>query len=413
MLISKLRHWQTKLFFGWWVLIAIMILQILIAGLFFQSFGVYVPVLIEEFGWSATGFSIAVSARQLLGAFTGPGIGFAIDRFGSKLIITIGLCLLGIGYLLFSTVQNLFFFILVQLILGFAASLSGWLPNTKMLVNWFTKRRTLALAFMGVGVSIGGLLSPAIAYFIGIYGWRVVAIASGLIMFSGLLLRPLLKSSPEAYGLEPEPPKIAKANTSPELELSASEALRTRSFWFIAFGHSLALMSVVAIIVHYVTHLSSGLGFSLQTAASFFAVLTVMQIVGQLVSGFFGDILSKRWLCTGAMLLHAVGIYLLAIGQSSSIILIGSICHGIAWGARGPLMSAIRADYYGRKDFGKIMGMSDPIVVTGALIGPLIAGYSFDTFGSYELGFTWIASLALIGAICFALASKPKKVMPS
>ena len=86
-MLLRLRNWQQGIFFGWWVLVAVMLMQVLIAGLFFQSFGVYVPVLIDEFGWSATGISLAVSARQLIGAFTGPGIGFAIDKFGSQRII--------------------------------------------------------------------------------------------------------------------------------------------------------------------------------------------------------------------------------------------------------------------------------------------------------------------------------------
>ena len=407
MLAARLRKWQKGIFFGWWVLVAVMLLQVLIAGLFFQSFGVYVPVLLEEFGWSATSISLAVSGRQLLGAFTGPGIGFAIDRFGSQRIIAIGLSLMGFGYLLFSTVGNFVFFVIIQLLMGFAANLSGWLPNTKILVNWFLKRRTMALAFMGVGMGLGGLLSPAVAYFIELYGWRAVSVASGGIMLLGLALLPLLRSSPEAYGLEPE--GQAELKVTSEHDFTAQEALRTRSFWLLAFGHGLALICVVSIIVHYVTHLSIGLGFSLQLAASLFALVTVMQIVGQLISGFFGDRLSKRWLASIAMLMHGLGIFMLGIGQTTSVIILASILHGLAWGVRGPLMSALRADYFGRKNFGKIMGIADPIVISGALIEPVIAGYSFDAFGSYQTGFGWIALSALMGSACFAFAVKPKK----
>lgn len=411
MLAAKLRQWQKGVFFGWWVLVGVMLLQTLIAGVFFQSFGVYVPVLIEEFGWSATGISLAVSARQVLGAFTGPGIGYAIDRFGSRLIIAIGLSLMGLGYLLFSGVQTFFFFILIQLLLGFAGNLSGWLPNTKILVNWFTARRTMALAFMGVGMSIGGLLSPAIAYYIDLYGWRPVAFASGLTMFAGLGLLPLLRSSPEASGLEPEATKFNDETSTRDVDFTAHEALRTRSFWLIAAGHSIALMSVVSIVVHYVTHLSKGLGFSLQSAASLYALVTVMQMVGQIFSGFLGDRLNKRWLTSAAMLLHAVAITLLAVAQSLPLILLASVLHGLAWGMRGPLMAALRADYFGRKAFGRIMGMSDPIIIVGATLGPILAGYSFDATGSYRAGFLFLGAMALVGSACFAFAAKPVKTV--
>lgn len=412
MLTHRLRKWQRGIFFGWWVLVAIMLLQMLVSALFVQSFGIYVPVLLDEFGWSATGISLAVSARQLLSAIAGPGIGFAIDRFGSRVIIAVGLCLLAVGYLLFSRVNGFVMFIIIQLILGFAANLTGWLPNTKILVNWFVRRRTMALALMGVGMSVGGLLSPLIAYGIELYGWRSVATASGALMILGLALLPLLYSSPEDRGLEPESDlrrnQAAQAQPISENDFTVQAALRTRSFWLIAAGHGLALTSVVAIVVHYVTHVATGLGFSLQVAATLFALLTGMQMVGQLFSGFAGDSLSKRWLAAGAMLVHALAISLLAFGQTLDVVIAASVLHGLAWGTRGPLMSAIRADYFGRRNFGKIMGMSDPIVIGGALVGPVIAGYSFDVYGSYQIGFLWIALLAVIGAGCFAFAAKPQ-----
>jgi sugar phosphate permease len=412
-LTHRLRKWQRGIFFGWWVLVAVMLLQTLVSALFVQSFGIYVPVLLDEFGWSATGISLAVSARQLLSAIAGPGIGFAIDRFGSRVIIAVGLCLLAVGYLLFSHVNGFLMFIIIQLVLGFAANLTGWLPNTKILVNWFVRRRTMALALMGVGMSVGGLLSPLIAYGIELYGWRSVATASGALMVLGLALLPLLYSSPEDRGLKPESDvrrnqTSVKAQTILEDEFTVQAALRTRSFWLIAAGHGLALTSVVAIVVHYVTHVSTGLGFSLQVAATLFALLTGMQMVGQLFSGFAGDSISKRWLAAGAMLVHALAISLLAFGQTLNVVIAASALHGLAWGTRGPLMSAIRADYFGRRNFGKIMGMSDPIVIGGALVGPVIAGYSFDVYGSYQMGFLWIALLAVIGAGCFAFAAKPK-----
>lgn len=410
MLHRQFQQWRKNLFLGWWVLFAVMVLQMLVAGLFFQSFGVYVPVLIKEFGWSATAISLSVSARQLFGSITGPAIGFAIDRYGSKAVIGTGLVLMGIAYISFSRVNSLTIFILVQLFLGFAANLSGWLPCTKLLVNWFARRRTRALAFMSIGMSVGGLLSPLIAYCIGSFGWRSVAVVSGLAVLSGLSLLPLLRNSPEAYGLEPEGYVKPSSNLADDdQEFTAREAMRTRSFWLIAMGHGLALMSVVTIITHYVTHVSTGLGYSLQTAASLFAVLTTSQIIGQLISGFFGDILSKRWLAATGMLLHSTAFLGLALAKVLPLILIASMIHGIAWGLRGPLMSALRADYFGRKDFGKIMGISDPIIIVGALVGPVLAGYSFDHFGSYSPGFLFISAMALIGGIFFAMATKPQK----
>lgn len=417
--VTRIVKWRKQVYLGWWVLVGVMLLQVMVSGIFFQGFGVYVPILIEEFGWSATTISLVVSGRQVLSAIAAPGIGFALDRFGARRVIAVGLVLMTIGYVLFSQVQTLWFFVVAQLLLGFAANLSGWLPSNKLLINWFVKRRTMSLAFMGMGMSIGGLLTPFIARLIGTYGWRPIAIGSGVMMFSALLLIPLLRSSPEAYGLEPDGNTKAIDKASPltsipppstvKDDFTVQEALRTPSFWLIAIGHALALMSVAAVIVHLITHLSKGLAFSLETAAGVFALVTGIQIFGQLFSGFFGDKLSKHKLAAGAMLFHAVAMFIFAATESMSIIVLAAVLHGVAWGVRGPLMSALRADYYGRTHFGKIMGYADPIVIFGALIGPVIAGYSFDTSGSYSLSFMILGFTALVGSICFALATQPKK----
>ncbi len=420
--LTRIVRWRKQVYLGWWVLVGVMLLQVMVSGIFFQGFGVYVPILIEEFGWSATTISLVVSGRQVVSAIAAPGIGFALDRFGARRVIATGLVTMSIGYVLFSQVQTLWFFVAAQLLLGFAANLSGWLPSNKLLINWFVKRRTMSLAFMGMGMSIGGLLTPFMAKLINVYGWRPIAVGSGAMMFLALLLIPLLRSSPEAYGLEPDGfanadgkrIKPSKLNSIPppstvKDDFTVQEAIRTRSFWLIAIGHALALVSVVAVLVHLIAHMSNGLGFSLETAASVFALVTGVQIFGQLFSGFFADRFSKHKIAAGAMLFHAVAMFIFAVTEAMPIILLAAVLHGVAWGVRGPLMSALRADYYGRTHFGKIMGFADPIVILGALIGPVIAGYSFDNFGSYSTAFFILGFTALVGSICFALATQPKK----
>jgi MFS family permease len=81
--------------------------------------------------------------------------------------------------------------------------------------------------------------------------------------------------------------------------------------------------------------------------------------------------------------------------------------HGLAWGTRGPLMQAIRADYFGRKAFATIMGYSFLIAMLGTMGGPLIAGAFADAFGNYRVGFTILAGMAACGSVFFLLAREP------
>jgi MFS family permease len=72
-------------------------------------------------------------------------------------------------------------------------------------------------------------------------------------------------------------------------------------------------------------------------------------------------------------------------------------------------MLALRADYFGRKNFGKIMGASQFIMTSGMVIGPLFSGLLADRTGDYEQGFIILACVALLGSIFFILLRKPSK----
>lgn len=54
------------------------------------------------------------------------------------------------------------------------------------------------------------------------------------------------------------------------------------------------------------------------------------------------------------------------------------------------------------------MGISNMVVILGAIAGPLLAGYVYDTTGNYRVGFDLLAAFAAVGSIFFALAARPK-----
>ena len=252
---------------------------------------------------------------------------------------------------------------------------------------------------------------PAVAWSLSNNGWRPTAVGyAGIILLLGLPLSFVIKNKPEDIGLVPDGianKDIVKQQISNEL--TAQEAVHTRAFWLIAFGHSTALMIVFAVMVHLVIYLKEDLGFSLEKAGTVFVLLTTFTILGQLMGGYLGDRVNKRLLASLAMLGHAVGLLILVFAKNYNWIILFSVFHGLAWGLRGPIMQALRAEYFGRKAFGQIMGYSMPILTIGIATGPLIAGYLADKFGSYQNGFLVLAALAALGSLFFAFANPPKK----
>ena len=160
-------------------------------------------------------------------------------------------------------------------------------------------------------------------------------------------------------------------------------------------------------MVHLFLHLTESFGYSDGRAAFYIGLMTVFQIIGQVFGAGAGDFVSKRLLVVVCMGMHAVGLVLVAYINETWAVVAFCVLHGVAWGTRGPLMQAMRADYFGRSSFGTIMGFSSLIVMIGTTAGPLIAGILYDRTGSYELAFTIIAVIAAVGSIFFVLSWRP------
>src|SRR5690606_38808414 len=137
-------------------------------------------------------------------------------------------------------------------------SLSGYFPLTVTLVHWFRKRRARALSTMGLGLALGGVVVPAVAWTMQAYGLRTTALASGVLaIVVGWPLARVLRRHPSDVGetedgIPPQPAVagVASAADLPERHFTAREALRTSSFWLLALGHGFALLVVTAVNVH-------------------------------------------------------------------------------------------------------------------------------------------------------------------
>ncbi len=405
-------------FYGWWIVAAGFGIEFLIGALLFHAYGAYAVKLREEFGWSKTLLSAAFAMSRAESGILGPVQGWLTDRFGPRALIRVGMGILGVGFLLFSRIDGPVVFFLTFFMMALGSSLGGYLPVSVAIVTWFRRRRALALSISGMGMSTGGLLAPVIVLSLTGIGWRWTAVVSGLLVLAvGIPLAQIVRNRPEAYGLRPDGDAAvdgpAAARASAERRFTARQAMATRAFWYVSLGHGAALLVVSAVMVHMVIHVTERLGFSLHQAGVVVALLTVMQATGQLSGGWLGDRFSKRWICAGCMLGHAAALMVLAFASAFWMVLLFAVVHGLSWGMRGPLMAAIRADYFGAASFGAITGVSSMVVMFGMVLGPLVAGILADRTGSYVLGFSVLAALAAMGSAAFARARRPKAPAPA
>lgn len=415
-----LRSHLGTVFFGWWIVGGAAGVQFLLSVLLLQAYGAYAAIWREEFGWSATVLALAYALHRAETGLLGPAQGWLIERFGAQNVMRVGVVLLSVGFMLLSRIETLLAFYLTFALMALGGSLLGILSLMAVIVNWFRRKRATAMAVMQGGMSVGGLAVPVTAWALLTFGWRDVAMASGLItLVSGLFITQLMRSTPEELGLHPDGLDTNEAkgadrdgDLAAEPEYTARQALATSSFWLLSIAHAAAVTIVSAVLVHLVLHLHTGLGYSIQTAALVFALVTASSLVGLVLGGAVGDRFDKRTIAALAMIGHASALLALALGASAAWVVFFAVMHGLAWGVRGPLMGALRADYFGRKSFPTIMGLSSVIVMFGSMAGPVVAGSLADLLGDYRVSFSILAAVGFAGAASFLLASKPKARAP-
>jgi MFS transporter, OFA family, oxalate/formate antiporter len=289
-------------------------------------------------------------------------------------------------------------------------------------LNWFIRKRSLALGIASSGHGLGGLIVPLVAWGLMTYGWRPTALVSGLVIWLiGIPCSLLLRQRPEKYGYLPDGDKPLQAKTEqPETTSSIpsevipgddsftlKEALRTRSFWLIAAGHASAVLTVSAVSLHLAPHLVQRMGLSLEGAGAVVSLLLFMSIAGRLIGGVLADRMDKRWLLVGSMISHTIGLLFLANASNMFQVVLFTIFHGVAWGARGLTQNSIRAEYFGRKAIGIILGLASIPVVFAQVASPIFTAWLADLKGNYQLSFMILAAYTAAGTLFFAFAGKP------
>jgi len=407
---------RVKIFYGWKMVAAGCGLQFLQAGLLHQGFGTYLAVLNEELGWSKTALAGGATLQPMEAAALGPMLGWLMDRFGPQGLIRIGIVVFGLGFMLLSQIESLAGFYAAFLVIALGSSLCGFFPLNVAIIHWFERRRARALSSLSLGLALGGLFVPVVAWSMHTWGWRATAFASGvLVIVLGFPLARVIRRRPQDHGetvdgLPVAQPAGAEASATaapPRREFTAREALRTPAFWLLSLGHGFALLVVFAVNVNAITYMKEGLGYTLEQAALVISLVTVGQLCGVMLGWAIGDRFEKRRIAAVCMLMHATGLLMLTYATNVAMLIAFALLHGTAWGLRGPFMQAIRADYFGLRSIGMILGLSSMIIVIGQIGGPLIAASLADLTGSYRPGFTVIAVLAATGSLFFLLARRP------
>ena len=172
----------------------------------------------------------------------------------------------------------------------------------------------------------------------------------------------------------------------------------SRSFWFLGLSHSAGLAAWGALQVHQIPALVD-IGIDELAAAGVLSYTMGIAALGRLAGGFLGDVVGPRRIVAIAFVSQGFSVLILAFATSLTQVMVFATIFGVAFGARGTLMTVLRAEVFGRQNFSRLAGMMDPLSSVAVLISPILAGLVFDSVGSYQGAFLVLAAANAAGAL--------------
>jgi MFS family permease len=402
-----------QIYYGWWIVMASFMIAFYVAGIIFYGFTAFIEPLVKEFGWSYTQISLAASLRGLEMGLLAPAVGFLVDRFGSRRLLFSGVIVLGFGVILLGFTQSLAMFYGAFLLIAFGAGGCTSVVTMTAVANWFDKNVGKAMGVMASGFGASGLIVPVIVWLIAAFGWRTAMIILGLGMWIlGVPIACIVRNKPEDYGYAPDGKKSKESKQPSQSHAQVAgmrfkEILKKKSLLFVNLSEMLRLMALTAVVTHIMPYLGT-MKISRMAAGLMAAGIPLLSIIGRLGFGWLGDLFEKKHVMAIAYSLMGLGMLALCYVKITAMIYIFLFFFSNGFGGISVLRGALLREYYGRYNFGKLLGIMMGFGACGGIIGPTTAGWVFDRMQSYY--FVWLAFSGLIGlAVILIMGIEPKE----
>jgi len=393
-----------KLFYGW-VIVGVGVIVTCVGFGAMLSLSVFLQPMAEAMGWSRTGIATAALLNFLcmgVGAFMW---GALSDRYGTRTVVLCGGALLGLGLALASRASTLLQFQLLYGAIVGVASGSFYAPMTATTTRWFTRNRSLAVALVSAGLSVGStVMAPLARWLITTYDWRAAMLVIGDLVWLVIIPAAFLVRNPPSTTAAAVP---VAAVGSPELTIG--HVVRTPQFAAIALTHFACCAAHSGPIFHMVTH-AIDRGVPTMAAATVLSAAGLASLSGKIGCGIFADrVGAKRTLVAGlALQAVAISLYLFTSGLASFYAL--ALMFGFAYGGVMPLYAILVREYFGERIMGSAFGAVSLAATLGMALGPWIGGWLYDALGSYAWMFIGSSAIG-VGAVAIAFTFRPPRAL--
>lgn len=398
---------SSRVFYGWFVVAACFAFT-MVLGATNWSFGVFFKPLENEFGWSRTVVSSSYTVFLFGVALSAVIMGRLADRYNPRLILFICALLAGFGTSLSSQIQSINQLRLFLFIAGLGIG-ANWSVPAAIIQRWFYRRQRagLALGIAAAGVGMGALIfAPVINHLILIYGWRDAYLIVGIIFFGIMAASALVvrRSPVETKVLSEKEADVTRVISDGDWTLG--KAVVTPSFLAITFIITIGVMSFYVISVHLIPY-AIDVGISPTASAAAVGLMGGFSVPGRIMGGVLSDRLG--WQRILALAAFGMGVSVLwLIFLDATWMLYGFVfCYGLFQGSRVPAQVGIFGDFFGLRSLGALIGITFAISTFIGAFAPYLAGFIFDTTGSYFWAFIMVMAALVMAGLVAMVTRKP------
>lgn len=406
------------MFHGWRIVGIAGLCQGVSVGTTFYVYGAFVKPLAAEFGASRLAVTLGLTLLTIIQGLFSPALGRLLDRGSPRSIMIAGVVVQAAGFAAFSQISAFWQAgVLFALPIAIGAHCFGPFTASTLVSRWFARRRGRALGVTSLGASFGGAVFPALvtALIAEFAGWRGAVLAlSGLLLVLIAPIAWLVVGEPEDVGTtpdgEPAAPGGDTARLEAERELSTEALLRDRNLWAITLAIGFGFCPVSVLLASLIPF-ATDLGHSPTRAGALMGGYLAAGAIGRVFFGWLTDRIDRRAVVWLAYAWFAIA-WLPLLGKPSFPVLAATAAGlGVAVGGIHPIWGALTGAVYGRRHFGRAMGLMNAVMLPFAVGGAPIAARVFDVTGSYRAAFAGFLVCFVAGSIAIAfLREAPRSI---
>jgi sugar phosphate permease len=388
--------------------------------------GVLMVPMEQEFGWSRTLMSSAVSLNLVLYGLMAPFAAALMDRFGIRQVTSFALLLVaaGSGLTIFVS-QGWQLMLTWGLLIGLGTGSMAMVFAATIANRWFVARRGLVMGVLTAAAAAGQLMFlPVLANLAAYSSWRAASIAVSIaalavVPFVILVLRDYpADRGVRAYGAPTDvadPPRPDPAGAARRAVNALREAAKTTTFWALAGGFAICGATTNGLIGTHFIPSAHDHGMPETTAAGLLALVGIFDIAGTIVSGALTDKINPRILLAVYYFFRGLGLLVLPWLLADTVqvsMLIFIVVYGLDWVATVPPTAALCRQAFGANGiivFGWVFASHQ----IGAAIAAAAAGIIRDSTGEYTIAWFGAAALCVVAAAVSFGIRQPAKRQPS